>query len=245
MHNVTVMEDTKLGMLPLEDVGEVLHDILRLGRRGSGQNESVTVETLEKRKVLGAGTFGTVWLTRHASTDTPYALKIQYKKELIEYGQAKGVIREKNIMARMHHPFVMSIVNSQQDASCLYMVMDLMQGGELGSVMSTKAQKYLPEDQARFYAAGMLEGLSYMHRRYFIYRDLKGENVLLDNDGYAVIVDLGFGKLVCCYLSFSCGLYHENDSYSKLIRLLFGSQPSLFPTRPSRSAVLPSLLLPR
>ena len=99
-------------------------------------------------------------------------------------------------MARMHHPFVMSIVNSQQDEACLYMMMELMQGGELGSIMSSKTRKYLTEDNARFYAAGVLEGLSYMHRRHYVYRDLKGENVLLDNDGYAVIVDLGFGMFV-------------------------------------------------
>lgn len=194
MHDATVTEGVKLGMLTLKSIAEVLHDPLRLGRSGSAQDETVTTETLEKRKVLGAGTFGTVWLTRQATTGAPYALKVQYKRDLIEFGQATGVIREKNVMARMHHPFVMSIVNSQQDETCLYMMMDLLQGGELGSVM----RKILPEKYARFYAAGILEGLSYMHRRLYVYRDLKGENVLLDNDGYAVIVDLGFGKLLCC-----------------------------------------------
>ena len=123
------------------------------------QDETITTDTLEKCKVLGAGTFGTVWLTRHTATDSAYALKVQYKRDLIKYGQAKGVIREKKVMARMYHPFVMSIVNSQQDETCLYMVMDLMQGGELGNVMSTKTRKYLSEEDARFYAAGMLEGL--------------------------------------------------------------------------------------
>jgi len=184
MYHVTVTEDAKLGMLPLESAAKILHDILRLGRSGSGQDVTVTTETLEKRKVLGAGTFGTVWLTRHTTTNNAYALKVQYKRDLIEFKQAKGVIREKNVMARMQHPFVMSLVNSQQDETCLYMMMDLMQGGELGSVMSTNARKYLSEDAARFYAAGILEGLSYMHRRQYVYRDLKGENVLLENKGY-------------------------------------------------------------
>jgi serine/threonine protein kinase len=160
-HQVTGKDDVKLGILLLASASKVLHDIMRLGRTGGGgkQDETITTDTLEKRRVLGAGTFGTVWLTRHTSTNLAYALKVQYKHDLIKYGQAKGVIREKNVMERMYHPFVMSIVNSQQDETCLYMVMDLMQGGELGSVMSNNKRNYLTEDDARFYAAGMLEGL--------------------------------------------------------------------------------------
>ena len=89
---------------------------------------------------------------------------------------------------------VAELVHAQQDETTLYMVMDFMQGGELGAIMHSRKRKHLAEGSARFYAAGVLEGLSYMHRRHFIYRDLKGENVLLDNQGYSVIVDLGFGK---------------------------------------------------
>lgn len=197
IYTVVATEDCKIGMLTLRSISKVLHDPFRLGRRASvSNNQTLNTSTLERKKVLGAGTFGTVYLTRHAATETPYALKVQYKRQLIEFHQATGVIREKNVMARMHHPFVMNLVNSQQDEKCLYMVMDFMQGGELGSIMHTRKRKHLAEGSCRFYAAGVLEGLSYMHRRHYVYRDLKGENVLLDNDGYAVIVDLGFGKLV-------------------------------------------------
>ncbi|CAB9520491.1 MAP kinase-activated protein kinase 2 (Fragment) [Seminavis robusta] len=190
-------EDVTVGMITLKQITKILYDPLRVGRRvGATPKSNINMQQLERRKVLGAGTFGTVWLTRHPATDTPYALKVQYKRQLIDFNQAKGVIREEKIMSRMHHPFVMSIVSSQQDEQCLYMVMDLLQGGELGSVMHTRKRKHLAEGSARFYGAGVLEGLSYMHRRFYIYRDLKGENVLLDNDGYAVIVDLGFAKFV-------------------------------------------------
>lgn len=66
------------------------------------------------------------------------------------------VIREKQVMARMHHPFVMSIVNADQDDRCLYMVMTLLQGGELSTRMHTAP--CMDENTARFYAACILEG---------------------------------------------------------------------------------------
>jgi hypothetical protein len=195
---VTAMgtEPIQLRKLSIHDVRSVIYDEFRLGkdyRKNRSYNSNVTKETLEKKRLLGQGTFGQVWLCREPKSDEPYALKIQYKRELIDQHQADGVIKEKRIMEKMNHPFVMGIVNSQADTSCLYMVMDLVQGGELRNQMRNEDRPYLSEKSSKFYAACMLEGLSYMHRRDFIYRDLKGENVMIDRHGYCVIIDLGFG----------------------------------------------------
>jgi protein kinase A len=198
-HSCKTTADFEGAVLSLAEIGDVLYDPLRLGkdyRVSANMNPNVTKEKLERIRLLGAGTFGQVWLTRDTKTDGAYAMKIQYKRELIDYNQADGVIREKRVMERMHHPFVMSIVNAQQDDSCLYMMLDLIQGGELRSQMRDDKKPFLAEGPSKFYAACMLEGLSYMHRRHFVYRDLKGENVLIDKDGYCVIVDLGFAKYV-------------------------------------------------
>merc|ERR1711865_1101618 len=59
----------------------------------------------------------------------------------------------------------------------------LIHGGELRQRMRNDEYPYLSEEAAKFYAACMLEGLSYMHRRDYVYRDLKGENVLLIDQG--------------------------------------------------------------
>lgn len=189
-------EPVHLRKLSLHDVRNTIYDELRLGkdyRKNRSHKQDVTKDTLEKKRLLGQGSFGQVWLCREPKLDEPYALKIQYKRELIDQHQASGVIKEKRIMEKMNHPFVMGIVNSQADTSCLYMVMDLVPGGELSSQMRNADRPNLSEKSAKFYAACMLEGLSYMHRRDYVYRDLKGENVMIDRDGYCVIIDLGFG----------------------------------------------------
>jgi len=192
-------ETVHLRKLAFEDIKDVIYDPLRLGkdyRTNRSHDASITYETLEKKCLLGQGTFGQVWLCKDPSHDLPYALKIQYKRELIDQDQAGGVIRETSIMREMHHPFVMGLIHAQQDPQCLYMVMELVQGGELRQQMRNADRPHLSEPATKFYAACMLEGLSYMHRRECIYRDLKGENVLLDKDGYCVIIDLGFAKHV-------------------------------------------------
>ena len=63
------------------------------------------------------------------------------------------------------------------------MVLELVQGGELFSVIHTDSMDGVPNGHARFYAACILESLSHLHMRNIAYRDLKPENVLVDAKG--------------------------------------------------------------
>lgn len=187
-YTCVALTDVEVGVLDLSAIKGVV--VCR------DKADKIEMKDLEMVRIIGAGTFGKVWLCTRKGTDEAYALKTQVKKQLIEYNQAEGVIREKNIMEKLDHPFIIKMVSSFKDEYKLYMLLKLYQGGELQTVIHTSHRDGIPEWAAKFYAANILEGLNHMHHRNIIYRDLKPENVLLDSAGYCVIVDLGFAKVI-------------------------------------------------
>ena len=200
---VTVLEDCTCGVLTLESCRQVIDTrLIGKGEPDAPSTEKIGKESLEYHKLLGAGTFGQVWLvtdTKEKGTSkTPYALKVQSKFELARHGQARGLMGEKKIMSKLHHPFIIRLLNTYQDTDYVYMLMDLVQGGEMFNVLhgDHKRRKGLPESSARFYAAAIFDALAYCHNKGIVYRDLKPENVLIDAQGYPKIVDFGFAKYV-------------------------------------------------
>jgi len=166
-------------------------------------DKSINLKTLKKHRILGAGTFGQVWLVTIPKTDKIYALKIQSKRVVLNFDQVEGVIREKNVMIQLESPFIIRMVNAFQDYKFLYMVTEVYMGGELHGVMAK--EKTLNHERAAFYSACIFEGLDYMHQRKILYRDLKPENVMFGSDGYCVIIDLGFAKVVANKTYTLCG----------------------------------------
>lgn len=189
-YTVVAIEDVEVGVLDLDAIRTVS------GYKKEAKHEKIGMDDLDMIRILGAGTFGKVWLVTRKGTQDAYALKIQVKRQLIDFNQADGVIREKNIMGLLNHPFIIKMAGSWKDDEKLYMLLKMYQGGELQTVIHTDSRDGIPEWAAKFYSANILEGLSYMHQRKIIYRDLKPENVLLDSEGYTVIIDLGFAKII-------------------------------------------------
>lgn len=207
--NIMVAEETVCGVLSRKDIEQVVGSIDRLGKalppKPPKLDLSIKLKDLEKFRILGVGTFGKVWLVSHRVTNIPYALKMLNKKEIIGHHQVEGVIREKNIMSSIDHPFVVNLIATFQDPRSLYMLIELVQGGELFSVIHTETRDGLPNANSRFYAACILESLSHLHHRHICYRDLKPENILIDGLGYCVLVDLGFAKIVMDKTYTLCG----------------------------------------
>lgn len=197
----TLGKEVIVGVLTIEKCRDIIDTTtLGQGKRPKAtyvRSSNIDLRDLKKHAILGAGTFGQVWLVSYASGSScehPYALKIQSKYELVQNHQAKGVVQEKNLMQQLHHPFLIDLVQTYQDDQYVYMLLGLVQGGELFSLLHQATYDGISERDAKFYAAGVLEGISHMHRRHILYRDLKPENVLIDSDGYPTLCDFGFGK---------------------------------------------------
>lgn len=206
---ITVQAKTTCGVLSRRDILSVILDMDRLGNPMEPKQKyfdnSIRFRHLRQVRILGVGTFGKVWLVQHNRTCRPYALKCLSKREIMGHHQVDGVIREKNIMASLDHPFVVNLINTYQDEKNLYMLIELVQGGELFSVIHNEHKDGIKNGRARFYAACILESLTHLHHRCICYRDLKPENILIDNQGYCVLVDLGFAKIVVDKTFTLCG----------------------------------------
>eukprot|EP00736_Rhodelphis_marinus_P006263 Rmarinus@m.8570 len=151
-------------------------------------------EDLVKVKILGKGTFGTVWLVQNTQNAETYAMKVLHKGAVVKMKQVDHLKKEKEVLCSLSHPFLLNMVTHYQDAARVYFVTPLLLGGELFTYLSNSGE--FSEDTSRFYAACVVMGFEHLHSKRIIYRDLKPENILLRLDGYPVIVDFGFAKEV-------------------------------------------------
>lgn len=100
-----------------------------------------------------------------------------------------NVLEERNVLTMMKSNFVTNLKYALQDEENLFLIMDLMLGGDLKFHLINAGR--FTEKRARFYAAEVLLGLEHVHTASIIYRDMKLENVLLDHAGHCRISDLG------------------------------------------------------
>jgi cGMP-dependent protein kinase len=151
---------------------------------------------LETIATLGAGTFGRVSLVQDKNNKKGvYALKALHKSEIVQHKQEANVMNEKNIMIMCNHPFILRLYNTYKDPYKLYMLLEFCPGGELFTVLHTPTKDGVSPVAAKFYCAGCAMALGYLGDRDIMYRDLKPENMLVDQGGYPKVIDFGFAKI--------------------------------------------------
>ena len=168
--------------------------------------QGMTLDDLNEISVLGQGTYGRVTLVRDKTGGPTMALKQIQKAHIVRGGKVQNLILEKRVMQMMNHQFLLKLHRSFQDQSSIFLLTEFVQGGEMWNLLymlegSKIKRANLPRtrcggfyhEHARFYAACVIEALSYMHGKGVAYRDLKPENMMIDNTGYVKLIVRGRG----------------------------------------------------
>uniref|UniRef100_A0A8C1E2K4 Protein kinase C n=1 Tax=Cyprinus carpio carpio TaxID=630221 RepID=A0A8C1E2K4_CYPCA len=144
-------------------------------------------------RVIGRGSYAKVLLVRLKKNEQIYAMKV-VKKELVHDDEdIDWVQTEKHVFEQAStNPFLVGLHSCFQTESRLFLVIEYVNGGDL--MFHMQRQRKLPEEHARFYAAEICIALNFLHEKGIIYRDLKLDNVLLDQDGHIKITDYGMCK---------------------------------------------------
>ncbi|XP_065426432.1 serine/threonine-protein kinase SIK2 isoform X5 [Chrysemys picta bellii] len=140
---------------------------------------------------LGKGNFAVVKLGRHRITRSEVAIKIIDKSQLDAVNLEK-IYREVQIMKMLDHPHIIKLYQVMETKSMLYLVTEYAKNGEIFDYLANHGRLSEPEARRKFWQ--ILSAVEYCHSRKIVHRDLKAENLLLDNNMNIKIADFGFGN---------------------------------------------------
>ncbi|KAI0034202.1 kinase-like domain-containing protein [Vararia minispora EC-137] len=147
----------------------------------------VCLHHFDLHRVIGKGSFGKVRVVQHKRSKAAYALKYVNKQQCLKQKAVANVVRERQLLEEVRHPFLVNLRYAFQDEENCFFVLDLMLGGDLRYHLTTKG--CFPERVVRFWIAEVSCGLAFLHRERIVHRDLKPDNILLDAAGHAHITD--------------------------------------------------------
>ncbi|XP_062034733.1 rhodopsin kinase GRK7 [Lepus europaeus] len=147
-------------------------------------------------RVLGKGGFGEVCAVQVKNTGKMYACKKLDKKRLKKKNGEKMALLEKEILEKVSSPFIVSLAYAFESKTHLCLVMSLMNGGDLKFHIYSVGSRGLAMERVVFYSAQMTCGVLHLHTLGIVYRDMKPENVLLDDLGNCRLSDLGLAVQV-------------------------------------------------
>ncbi|XP_027199333.2 serine/threonine-protein kinase N [Dermatophagoides pteronyssinus] len=155
----------------------------------------ISLNDFELIAVLGRGHFGKVLLGKYKRTKNYFAIKALKKSDIIARDEIDSLLSEKQIfetVTAVRHPFLVNLFACFQTSQHVCFVMEYACGGDL---MMHIHDQVFNEPRTIFYASCVLLGLEFLHKNLIVYRDLKLDNLLLDQEGYVKIADFGLCKL--------------------------------------------------
>ena len=120
-------------------------------------------------------------------------MKEMSKTKIIDKKSVNSIKSERNFLSKINHPFIVNMHFAFQDNTNLYLVTDLLTGGDLRYQICIN--KKFNESISKYFISCILLGLEYLHSNRIIHRDIKPENLVLDYKGNIKITDFGIARL--------------------------------------------------
>jgi serine/threonine protein kinase len=147
-------------------------------------------QILEK---ISKGGMGTVFKAYHPALDRHVAIKVLASRFSSDPSFVQRFKKEARIVARLEHPHILPVYDFAFDADTAYLVMKLVEGSSLYAHIGPRG---MPPDRAMLIVEAVAQALSHAHRRNIVHRDIKPDNILIDETEWVYLSDFGMAKMV-------------------------------------------------
>jgi len=157
-----------------------------------GQKRETLHSRFEFIKILGKGTYGKVKLANDKRTGKQVAIKVIHKNRIENTQDLARVRREIEFMSNLNHPHIVKILEVYESSEKIILVMEYASGGELYDYLNER--KRISETEARGIFRQIVSAVHFLHKNRIVHRDLKLENILIDQNGDIKLADFGLSN---------------------------------------------------
>ena len=142
--------------------------------------------------VLGSGGMSRVYLAHDNVLERDVALKVLHDRLSDDPAYVERFRREARAIARLSHPNIVTVIDRGQVDAAEFIVFELVRGVNLKELLAER--RYLPVREALAIVHQAARGLAFAHEHGIVHRDVKPQNVLVDDDGGAKVTDFGIAR---------------------------------------------------
>lgn len=147
----------------------------------------------EKNESIGSGTYGDVFKGILKKTNQTIAIK-KIKIDIETEGIPSTALREVCILRELSHPNIVELIDVVCTDSQLFLIFEFLEIDLRKYLTSLNTDDYLESDVIKSFLYQILDGIAYCHSKKMIHRDLKPQNLLLDQSGRLKIADFGLSR---------------------------------------------------